>query len=370
MPRPVANAIRAHIDLEERIGGYEAAAIRSSEIDETYSRLARLINASPRNIAIVANATSGFVQSMSSFDFAAGDAIVTTRSDYTSYQIHFLALSQRLGVRILHAEDLPEGGVDPDSVRDILRRERCRLVHLSWIPTHSGLVQDAEAVGQICEEEGVPYLVDACQAIGQMPVDAEKLRCDYLSVTARKFLRGPRGIGFMFASDRALRRGDFPLVIDMRGARWTTEEAFEIADTAQRYEDWESPYALVLGLSEAAEYAADVTIATAYERSWALARRLRDGIADIDGIRELDRGGKKCAIVTLSVDAVKSETVVDLLSRRGINASVSQRWYGMLDFTPRGIESAVRLSPHYYNSDEEIDTALDALRSIAREAIS
>src|SRR3990170_733192 len=199
MPRPVTRAIREHIDLEERIGGYEAAALRAEEVDSAYERLARLLNTAPRNIAVTGSATAGFVQAMSSFDLERGDTIVTTRSDYTSYQIHYLALTRRLGVRVLHAGDLPEGGVDPDSVRSILRSTRCRMVHVSWIPTHSGLVQDAESVGAVCEDEGVPYLVDACQAIGQMPVDVERLRCDYLSVTARKFLRGPRGIGFMFA---------------------------------------------------------------------------------------------------------------------------------------------------------------------------
>ena len=84
-----------------------------------------------------------------------------------------------------------------------IARRRPRLVAVSWIPTNSGLVQDVEAVGVVCEEAGVPYVVDACQAVGQIPIDVARLRCDYLSATARKFMRGPRGIGFMFASDRA-----------------------------------------------------------------------------------------------------------------------------------------------------------------------
>ena len=364
MPRPVTRAIHEHIDLEERIGGYEAAAMQDDAIGATYDRLARLINAAAKNIAVVANATAGFVQSMSSFDFSPGDTIVTTKSDYTSYQIHFLALSKRLGVNVIHAEDLPEGGVDPDSVRRILQSNRCRLVHVSWVPTHSGLVQDAESVGAVCEEEGVPYLVDACQAIGQMPVDVERLRCDYLSVTARKFLRGPRGIGFMYASDRALKRGDYPLFVDMRGAKWVSPESFEIHESARRYEDWEFPYALVLGLSAAANYATSVGIEAAQSRSMALANRLRDGIAGIDGARTLDPGRNKCAIVTVSVAGVPSADVVNGLSRRGINSSLTLQWYGLIDLGSRGVEAAVRLSPHYYNTEAEVDAALDALREI------
>ena len=211
MPTPVHDAIVQHLELERDIGGYESAALRATEIDRTYDVLAELVNAKRHNMAVVANATAGFVQSMSSFDFERGDSILTSRADYTSYQIHYLALSQRLGVRVLYADELPEGGIDPQSVREILRRERCRLVHVSWVPTHSGMVQDVEAVGAVCAEADVPYLVDACQAVGQIPVDVNAIKCDYLTVTARKFLRGPRGIGFMFASDRALERGDHQL---------------------------------------------------------------------------------------------------------------------------------------------------------------
>lgn len=183
------------------------------------AEIAGLVNASPRNMAIVANATAGFIQALSAFDFAAGDAIVTSRCDYTSNQIHYLALARRLGVRVFHAADLPEGGIDPDSVRDLVIRTRPRLVAVSWVPTNSGLVQDMEAVGEVCEELAVPFIVDACQALGQMPIDVAHLKCDYPSATARKFLRGPRGIGFMYVSDRALARGDHPLFVTCAGRR-------------------------------------------------------------------------------------------------------------------------------------------------------
>src|SRR5690349_16570168 len=208
MPQPVIDAMTAHITLESEIGGYEAEDERQNAIAAVYADIGALVNAPASNMAVVANATAGFVQSMSAFDFTADDVVLTSRCDYVSYQITFLALAKRLGIRVRHAPDLPEGGVDPSAVREILRREKVRLVHMSWIPTNSGLVQDLEAVGEVCEELGVPYLVDACQAVGQMPIDVTRLRCDYLSVTARKFLRGPRGIGFLYVSERALSRGD------------------------------------------------------------------------------------------------------------------------------------------------------------------
>jgi selenocysteine lyase/cysteine desulfurase len=364
MPRPVIEAITNHIRLESEIGGYEAEAARQGAIDAVYDEIGALVAAPARNMAIVANATAGFVQSMSAFDLKRGDVIVTSRCDYVSYQITFLSLAKRLGVEIVHAPDLPEGGIDAGAVRDLLRREHPRLVHVSWVPTNSGLVQDVAAVGAVCEEAGVPYVVDACQAVGQLPIDVGAIRCDYLSVTARKFLRGPRGIGFLYASDAALARGDHPLFVDMRGARWVGVDRYDVVDSAQRFEDWEFPHALVLGLGAAARYARDVGVELGGRRASELAASLRVDLAGIDGVRVLDRGREQCAIVTFDVRGCDATDLVAELSRRGINSTASLRWYGLIDFTAKGTTSAVRLSPHYYNTEAEIDSAVGHLREI------
>jgi len=365
MPRPVIDAITDHIRLEGEVGGYEAADAREQAVEATYRGLASLIGAKRQNVAIVSSATAGFVQTLSSFDFAPGDAIVTTRCDYTSYQIQYLSLHRRLGVKVLHADDLPEGGVDPESVRDLVRRNRVRLVAVSWVPTNSGLVQDVEGVGAVCEEAGVPFSIDACQAIGQIEIDVSALRCDYLSVTARKFLRGPRGVGFMFASDRALARGDHPLFVDMHGAKWVAPDAYEIAPTAQRFEDWEFPYALVLGLGAAAGYLIDVGIDVAHERAFGLAAHAREGLARIPGVRVLDRGANPCAIVTADVRGLDASDVVAALQKRGINTTASLGWYGLLDFAEKRVESALRVSPHYFNTLEEVDSLVAAVGEVA-----
>ena len=363
MPAPVLNACNDHLKLESEIGGYEAADVKSPEIAQVYDQVASLVGARRENIGIVANATAAFIQAMSSFDFSPGDIIVTTRADYTSYQITFLSLAKRLGVIIKHAADLPEGGVDPQSVRELVRNPRCRVVHLSWVPTHSGIIQDAEAVGEVCDDLGVPYLVDACQAVGQMPIDVNRLNCDYLSATGRKFLRGPRGIGFLYASDRALARGDHPLFVDMRGATWVEPKRYEIATTAMRYEDWEFPYALVLGLGAAARYAQDVGIDIASRRAFGLAQRVREKLRAIPGIQVLDGGRSQCAIVTAAVENRDARDLVKELSRLGINTTASLKWYGLLDFGDRNVESAIRISPHYYNTQEEIDVVIDLIAS-------
>jgi selenocysteine lyase/cysteine desulfurase len=364
MPSPVIEAIEDHIHLESEIGGYEAEAAREDASSRVYEEIGALVHAPARNMAIVANATAGFVQSMSAFDLRRGDIILTSGCDYVSYQITFLSLAKRLGIEIRHAPDLPEGGIDAGAVREMLRRERVRLVHVSWIPTNSGLVQDVAAVGAVSEEAGVPYLVDACQAVGQLEIDVGAIRCDYLSVTARKFLRGPRGIGFMYASDRALARGDHPLFVDMRGAKWVDVDRYELVDGAQRFEDWEFPRALVLGLGAAARYARSIGVGLAGRRAAGFAATLRRELATIDGVRVLDRGREQCAIVTIDVRDWEADDLVAELARRGINTTASLRWYGLIDFSRKGTTSALRLSPHYYNTEDEVTAAIAAVREI------
>lgn len=361
MPEPVHRAITDHLQLETEIGGYEASDARAEAVAAGYADLAGLVGASPDEIAVTSSATAGFALALSTIDWQPGDRLVTTLCDYTSNQIQYLALARRRGVEILHAPDLPEGGVDPEGVRALLAGGGVRLVAVSWVPTNSGLVQDAEAVGAVCEAFGVPYLVDACQAVGQMPVDVARLRCDYLSTTARKFLRGPRGIGFLYAARRALARGDHPLFVDMRGADWTGSAAYAVSPSARRFEEWERPYALQLGLAAAARYALAVGLETAQARAWALAERLREGLAALPGVRVLDRGRARCAIVTFHVEGRDSRAVVAELARQRINAVASLRQYGIFDFDAKGVADAVRLSPHYYNTEAEVDAAVEVV---------
>src|SRR5437870_11698891 len=344
VPQPVLETLTRHLEREAAIGAYEAAEEAAARVSETYDLVARLVGAAARNIALVENATVAFSQALSAFDFRAGDRIVTTRTDYPSNQLMYLSLARRWGVETVRADDLPAGGVDPDSVRRLARHPRTRLVAVSWVPTNSGLVQDAQTVGDVCSELGVPYLIDACQAVGQLAVDVAALRCDFLAGTGRKFLRGPRGIGFLYVSDRMLERGAFPLYLDMRGADWTDPDAFRLADSARRFENWEFAYALVLGLGEAAGYALAVGQEGA-DRAGQLAAQLRERLQEIDGVRLLDRGRERCAIVTLAVAGRDAAELKLRLRGRGINTSSADRSAaGVIDMDEKRATSVLRLS--------------------------
>ena len=369
MPEPVVTAIRDHLELEVRLGGYEAADAARDRIDAVYEEVAALLggDAAARNVALVENATVAFAQALSAYDFEPGDVILTTRNDYASNQLMYLSLAERRGVEVVRAEDGAEGGVDPDSVRALIEERAPALVALTWVPTSSGLVQPAEAVGGICADAGVPYLVDACQAIGQMPVDVAALRCDFLAVTARKFLRGPRGVGCLYVSDRALEAGRRPLLMDMRAADWVAADDYTLRDDARRFENWEFPYALLLGLGAAARYARAVGIEAARDRARLLAGSLRSGLGELDGVRVLDRGHELCAIVTVEIDGWHADDAVVRLRDQGITTSALHRVSAVIDLDEKGVETALRLSPHYFNTESEVRTAIHAIEALVEE---
>src|SRR5260370_7679337 len=298
MPRAVLEAITGHLNREANLGGYESADDAEDAVAEAYANVAKVLGTQPRNIAVVENSSVAFFQALAGFDFRAGDVIVTTRNDYISNQLAYLSLARRQGIEIRRAADLPEGGVDPQSVRGLLREPRVRLLAVTWVPTNSGLMQPVETLGEIAESAGIPYLIDACQAVGEIPIDVARLRCDFLSATARIFLRGPRGIGFLCVSDRALHRRDHPLYIDMRGADWISAATFELTPDARRFENWEFACALVLGLGEAARYALSVDVSHGGRRARELAATVRPNLAALPGYRVLDPGKDLAAIVT------------------------------------------------------------------------
>ena len=361
MPDSVLSAIQAHLQSEARCGGYEAADAAVEEVRTTYEAIAQLIEAAPRNIALVENATVAVAQALSAFDLERGDVIVTTHADYSSHQIMLLNLSQRLGVRVIRAEDLPEGGVDPEAVSALLQQQNCRLVLMSWVPTNSGLVQNARAVGALCAEAEVPFILDACQAAGQLPINVADLQCDFLAATARKFLRGPRGIGFLYASDRVLERGLHPLYLDTRGAEWCSSDAFRLEADARRFENWEFSYALVLGLGAAVRYSLQVGVETGGRRATALAAYARKKLAKDERVQVLDRGQVQCAIATAAVGARDASSLVELLRRENMNVSAILRDHAVIDMDTKGVTTALRISPHYYNTFDEVDTVVDAI---------
>ncbi|RYY28949.1 MAG: aminotransferase class V-fold PLP-dependent enzyme [Chitinophagaceae bacterium] len=371
MPDIVSSAMQNHIRLEAETGGYEAAAIKKAAIDEFYKQAALLVNTRAENIAFTSSATDSFTRALSSIPFERDDVILTDRDDYISNQIQFLSFQKRFGVRIEHIRNSPTGGVDPDDLREKLFRLQPKLLAITHVPTNSGLVQPVEQIATIFREyknqhdTATWYILDACQSIGQIKLDVQALECDFLSVTNRKFLRGPRGTGFLYIADRALDAGLEPLFIDMRGAEWTEGNQYKAQSGAIRFEDWEFAYALVLGSAEAIRYCRSIGEDRINAQIARHSDFLRSELAEIDRVKVLDRGPRLAGLVTFHIDGSEAKYIVDQLLHRRINVVGSFRNFAVFDFDEKGVQWAVRASPHYYNTQEELEHFLEAVKEIA-----
>jgi cysteine desulfurase / selenocysteine lyase len=359
-PRQVVDAVVEHLQREAEIGGYEAAAERKDRWEHTYDALALLLGADRDEIAVVENATRAWDMAFYAFAFQPGDRILTGRAEYASNWIALKHVTDRTGASIEVVPDDESGQIDVAALERLLD-ERVKLVSLVHVPTQSGLVNPAAAVGRVTRAAGVPLLLDACQSIGQLPVDVNEIGCDILSGTGRKFLRGPRGTGFLYVRRELIERLEPPL-LDMHAAEWQPDGSYRIRADARRFENWETYYAGKVGLGVAVDYALAVGVEDGWERIQALASRLRAELAELPGVTVLDRGAVLGATVTFTVADLPAAEVQRRLAAERINVSVMDAASARLDFDPRGLEEAVRSSVHYYNSDEEIDVLVDAVR--------
>ena len=359
-PRQVLDAVVGYLQRESEIGGYETAAERHDDWEHTYDALARLLGAYRDEIAVVENATRAWDMAFYSFGFAPGDRILTGRAEYASNWIALKQVADRTGAQIEVVPDDEHGQFDVEALEALLD-ERVKLVSLVHVPTQSGLVNPAADVGRVTHAAGVPLLLDACQSVGQLPLDVNELGCDMLSGTGRKFLRGPRGTGFLYVRRELVERLDPPF-LDMHAAQWQPDGTYRVRDDARRFENWETYYAGKVGLGVAADYALEVGVENGWERIRLLAARLRELLQEIDGVTLLDRGAVLGATVTFDVAGVPAEQVKGRLREEKINVSVMEAESAQLDYGARGIAESVRSSVHYYNSEDELERLADAVR--------
>jgi selenocysteine lyase/cysteine desulfurase len=361
-PTQVTEAVIAHLRLEAELGGYEAAAAAGEQVDATYSAIARLLGCAREEVAVLENATRAWDMAFYALRFQPGDRILTARAEYASNVIAFLQVAARTGAVVEVVDDDEHGQL---SVADLSRRldrgdGQVKLIAVTHVPTQGGLVNPAEQIGAVARQAGVPFLLDACQSVGQLPVDVERIGCDLLSATGRKFLRGPRGTGFLYVRHSFLEQLEPPF-LDLHAATWTAPDRYEIRPDARRFENWETNYAGKIGLGVAVDYALSWGLEAIERRVTALAAQLRERLQALPGVQVHDQGERRCGIVTFTVAGVPAQDVQQHLSRQGVNVSVSLVDYARLDLPYRGLPDLVRASVHYYNTGQELDRLVKAL---------
>jgi len=356
------DATLGHLRLEAEIGGYEAADKARDALNGFYPSVARLIGAEEGEIAFIENATRAWDMAFYSLDFKAGDRILTCVSEYSSNYISYLQVAKKTGAEIVVVPDDKHGQIDLGALERAIDK-RTKLVSISHVPTQGGLVQPAEAVGKITNDAGILYLLDACQSVGQLPVDVRSVGCDFLSMTGRKYLRGPRGTGFLYAK-RATTAHIEPLLLDNHAAKWTADNAYTVRDDARRFENWERYFAGVIGLKVATDQANELGMEAIWARLRALADGLRARLETVKGVRLTDLGKVKGAIVTFAVDGRDHNELKAKLREQAINVTVSTQFSSRLDLKGRGLLNVMRASVHVYNTEEELDRFVVALATL------
>ena len=362
-PRAVTDAVLQYTAREALVGGYEAAEAAVGEMQATYDALALLLGAQRHQLALIENATRAWDMAFYGMPLARGDRILTCRSEYASNYLAYLQVSRRRGVRIDVIPDNEYGELDTEAAARLMDKD-VKLIAITHVPTNGGLVNPAEAIGRLARAAGCYYLLEACQSVGQMPLDVGAIGCDFLSSTGRKFLRGPRGTGFLYASDRALAEIEPPF-IDGRAATWTAADSFELRADARRFENWEFNWATRIGLGVAARYAGALGLDAIWRRVQALAERLRTQLSQLPGVELHDQGRTRCAIVSFACRGIDPGAVKAALARARINVSVTDAAWTRIDMDNRGIPSLVRASVHYYNTEEEVDALAAAVGALS-----
>ncbi|MCV2868661.1 aminotransferase class V-fold PLP-dependent enzyme [Defluviimonas sp. WL0002] len=361
MPAPVFDAVQRVLRDEYEVGGYEAERRAQDDIVAFYDEFAGLLNARPDEIAYVENATRAWDMAFYGLRLGPGDRVITHESEYASNYLALLQQSRRLGFQIDLAPSDAFGQIDVDALERMIGVDT-RLIAITHVPTQGGLVNPAADVGRIARRHGVLYMLDACQSVGQIGLDVEVIGCDVLSGTGRKFLRGPRGTGFLYVRTSVIDRIDPPFV-DLRSATWTESDGFRYADGARRFENWESYVAGRVGLMTAVRYARGIGLENIERRVFGLAQDLRDALSLVPGVELHDLGQVKCGIVTFRKDRIEPAALADLLRRKAINVSVSALPYARLDLERRNLPSLTRASVHYFNTEAEIGRFADAIRA-------
>jgi cysteine desulfurase / selenocysteine lyase len=365
-PKPVLDAVIGHLELEGRVGGYEAHARNEQAVERFYGAAAQLVGARASEIAFCSSATRAWDMAFYSFPFGRGDRILTSVADYISNYIAYLQVAERTGAEIVTVPNDEYGQVSVEALRELVD-ERVKLVAITHVPTNSGLVNPVAEIGAITREAEIPYLVDACQSAGQMPLDVDAIGCDALAATGRKFLRGPRGTGFLYVRESLLERLEPPL-LDMRAADWVAPDRYRLRPDGRRFEEWEQNYAGKVGLARAIDYALAWRIEAIWERVHDQAERLRTLLGRVEGVTIHDPGALRCGIVTFAVAGSSAEEVEQALARRRINVTVSHTSSAVIDALERRLPDLVRASVHYFNTDEELEQAADCVRAAARSA--
>lgn len=359
MPAVVADSLHNYLHDEEKYGGYETTALRARELDNFYQSFSKLLNCQTNEIAYIENATRAWDMIFYSIPLKPGDRILTSVAEYGSNMIAYLQRARQTGAKLVVVPNDEFGQLDTKALEQLID-DKTRLISVSHIPTGGGLVNPVAEIGRIANAANIPYLLDACQSMGQLPVDVKEIGCDFASGTGRKYLRGPRGTGVLYVSKVMADKLE-PAMLDQHAADLISPMEYQIIEGAKRFENWEQFFAGKVALGVAVDYALSWGIDSIEQRNTTLADSLRVRLSAIPGVTVTDEGSTRCAIVTFICKQINATELQKLFARESINVSVSSGSGTLMSFQQRGLDEVVRASVHYYNTETEIDVFIKKL---------
>ncbi|WP_197696409.1 aminotransferase class V-fold PLP-dependent enzyme [Nocardia terpenica] len=361
MPRPVIDTMREHITLESQIGAYEAAEAMEGEIRASYTSIAQLLGCSANEIAITDSATRAWGLAFGSIQFHPGDRILASPVEYGSNYLALLHSVRHLGIEVEILRVTESSIIDTAALRETMD-ERVRAILVTHVPSHSGVINPIAEIGEVARKYGSLYMVDACQSVGQIPISVSEIACDFLSGCGRKYLRGPRGTGFLYMRPDISHEIEPPM-LGLDGARWLGGTRYEIAPGAKRFETWEANTVAKLGLGAAVDYSLTLGIHAIRERVTTLADYLRRCLTSVSDVHLLDQYNADglAGIVGFDVPGRNLYEIRNQLKKKRINVWISLSNTACVDMERRKLNECIRVSVHYYNTIEEIDTFCNSL---------
>ena len=358
-PQPVVDACVEYLTREAQTGGYETFDRESAAFQRVYDAGAKLLNCRPTELAFTTSAAMAWWRSFEAVPLQSGDRLLMSSTEYQSNAFGFIQAAER-GVEVEVIPNTESGEIDLEALRSMMDG-RVKLVSVTHVAMTNGMVQPVAEVGAIVADSDAMYLLDSCQAVGQLPVDVQELQCDFLSFTGRKFMRGPRGTGMLYVRDEVMDRLADPTYIDGRSAQWIDADTYQLHPTAERFELGEVSFAAKAGFGVALDYAVEVGMESAAARIAVLSAELRESLNGLDGVVVRDTGRHQSGIVTFSVDGADHLGLQRALRKRTINTSVLSAGLSHLDLAPRGIDAVLRAGVHYFNTSEEIGSLIRAI---------
>ena len=362
-PKCVTDVVINYLVDEGLTGGYETFEKQLTRLEKVYDQVSGLINAEREEIALMESATTAWNSIFYSLNWKKGQVVLTGQTEYASNFISYLKLEKEKNIIIEVLPQSSEGEVCLKALEKRLQQGGVTLISLSHIPTNGGLIQPVSRIGDLAQKYKTLFLLDACQSIGQCPLDVKEINCDFLTATGRKYLRGPRGTGFLYVKKKHFSWLN-PFTLDLYSANLTSKKTYEIRKDARMFESWESSPALRLGLGMACEYAKGLDISQTFKRIQKLGQELRVELEKIEGCQVHDIGKEKGGIVSFSLRGKDPTKIKGELSKKNINVSISYKTSTFWDMEERGLGDILRASVHYYNTKEEILTFVGFLKGL------